>query len=260
MFEVLYQSNQILVIQTHAGEFDKWSDDIYGQFNMGMHVGDNSERVLINRANLLTALNELTHHQITQIHWLGQIHGDEVICADDVCIAPKNGDALLTDKKGVALSIMTADCVPIALFDDMGEQIACIHAGWQGLVKGIIKNTANQFHHKNIKAVIGACISQANYEIDKMLANNIVNGVIEKNLVNLTFDELYQTIIIDKDNDKCSIDIVKLTQLQLAHLNITVMNDKVPCSYATPNLYSYRQQTHAKKHATGRMALVVARY
>lgn len=259
MFEVLYQDNHTLVIQTHAGEFDKWGDDVYGQYNMGLHVGDDGKKVLINRANLLTALNKLAYHRINQIHWLNQIHSDVVICADDNKL--QNGDALISDKKGVALSIMTADCVPIALFNDDGEksQIACIHAGWQGLVKGIIKNTANQFDNKNIKAIIGACISQANYEIDKALANDIINGVIDKNLVDLTFDELYQAIIVDKENDKCLIDIVKLTRLQLAHLNIAVMNDEVPCSYDMPNLYSYRQQTHAKKRATGRMAMVIVK-
>lgn len=264
MFSILYQNHHTLIVQTHAGHFDKWGEDLYGQYNMGMHVGDEGERVLMNRANLLGQLNELTHHRIQEIHWLNQIHSDVVVCLDDD-LKLHNADALMTAKKGVALSIMTADCVPIALFNEAdGGQIACIHAGWQGLVKGIIKNTANQFHDKNIKAVIGACISQKNYEIDMALARNIVNGVIEKNLVDLTFDELYQAIIEEKvggyDHQKCLIDIVKLTRLQLAHLNIEVVNDDVPCSYDMPNLYSYRQQTHAQKRATGRMATLIARF
>ncbi|WP_066799810.1 polyphenol oxidase family protein [Moraxella oblonga] len=265
MFDVLYQNNHTLVIQTHAGRFDKWGDDVYGQFNMGLHVLDNAPHVLDNRATLLRELHQLTGGKIHQIHWLNQIHGNDVTTAK-AQITPANADALISDECGVGLSIMTADCVPIALFNDCdGGQIACIHAGWQGLTKGIIANTVKQFFDKNIKAVIGACISQASYEIDKTLANNIINSVIDKQLVDLTFDELYQTIIEDKisnqnDTQKCLIDIVKLTRLQLAHLNITVMNDNVPCSYDKPNLYSYRQQTHAKKHATGRMAMVVVKY
>lgn len=261
MFDVLYQDNHTLVVQTHAGEFDKWGDDVHGQFNMGLHVLDNATHVLNNRATLLRELHQLTGGQIHQIHWLNQIHGDDVVIAKPN-ITPANADALISDERGVGLSIMTADCVPIALFNDNEKQgqIACIHAGWQGLVKGIIKNTANQFTDKNIKAVIGACISQANYEIDKTLAHTIISSVIDKQLVNLTFDELYQTIIVDKENEKCLIDIVKLTRLQLTHLNIMVVNDDVPCSYDKANLYSYRQQTHAKKRATGRMALVIVRY
>lgn len=262
MFEILYQDAHTLVIQTHAGQFDKWGDDVYGQFNTGLHVLDDPKRVLTNRMNLLGRLYELTDGKAHQIAWLSQIHSDKVVVAD-IGMTPTEADALITDKAGVGLSIMTADCVPIALFNEAsGGQIACVHAGWQGLAKGIIKNTADQFHNKNIKAAIGACISQKNYEINTTLAHNIVNDVIEKNLVDLTFDELYRLIIEDKvggDGIKCLIDIVKLTHLQLEHLNISVVSDNVPCSYDAPNLYSYRQQTHAKKTATGRMAMVVVK-
>lgn len=258
MFDVLYQNDHVLIVQTHAGKFDKWGDDLYGSFNMGLHVGDDSEQVLTNRMALLGKLNKQTNGKISEIHWLNQIHSDIVVSATPT-ILPQDADALITDRVGVGLSIMTADCVPIALFDDDG-QVACIHAGWQGLTKGIIKNTYENFHDKtNIKAVIGACISRANYEINKTLAHDIISQVSDKNLVALTAHELYQMIIMDKDDDKCLMDIVKLTRLQLTHLNITVMNDVVPCSYDDPKCYSYRQQTHAKKRATGRMATVIVK-
>lgn len=266
MFQILYQDAHMLIIQTHANQFDKWGDDLYGDFNVAMHVGDDNERVLKNRALLLDKLNQLTNHKISSIHWLNQIHSDVVIDIDGYNLPLMDADALMTDKDGTGLSIMTADCVPIALFNDVknqntdNSQIACIHAGWQGLTKGIIKNTYDKFKDKNIKAIIGACISQANYEIDKSLANDIIKTVINKQLVALSADELYQQIIIDKENDKCLIDIVKLTKLQLNHLNIDVLSDDVPCSYGTPNLYSYRQQTHAKKQATGRMAMVIVKF
>lgn len=260
MFDILYQNDHVLIVQTHAGEFNKWGNDLYGSFNMGLHVGDDSEQVLASRMALLDRLNKLTNDKVAQIHWLNQIHSDIVVSAS-CAISPQDADAIITDKAGVGLSIMTADCVPIGLFNDdckdNESQIACIHAGWQGLTKGIIKNTYENFTNKNdIKAVIGACISHANYEINKTLAHDIISQVSDKKLVALTFDELYQQIIMDKDDDKCLIDIVKLTKLQLSHLDITAMNDTVPCSYANPKYYSYRQQTHAKKSATGRMAMI----
>ncbi|AWY20202.1 polyphenol oxidase family protein [Moraxella bovis] len=264
MFDILHQNNHVLIIQTHAGEFDKWGDDLYGSFNVGLHVGDDSEQVLANRMTLLDKLNKLTNDKINQIHWLNQIHSD-IVAHAGCAISPQDADAFITDKAGVGLSIMTADCVPIALFNDdcvdnENSQIACIHAGWQGLTKGIIKNTYQKFTNKtNIKAVIGACISHDNYEINKTLAHDIISQVSDKTLVALTVDELYQQIITDKDDDKCLVDIVKLTKLQLSYLNITVINDTVPCSYANLKYYSYRQQTHAKKSATGRMATVIVK-
>lgn len=265
MFHILYQDSHRLIIQTHAGDFDKWGDDLYGEFNVALHVLDNNEHVLSNRLALLENLNKLnTSQPIQEIHWLNQVHGDNVVPIDKHQMSPPNADALITDKCGVGLSIMTADCVPIALFNDgtitHQSQIACIHAGWQGLTKGIIKNTAEQFNNKAIKAVIGACISQANYEMDNVLANAIIQSVIDNSLVDLSFDELYQQVVMDKPDGKCLMDIVKLTKLQLAHLDIELINHDVPCSYDVPNLYSYRQQTHAKKSATGRMAMIIAQF
>lgn len=261
MLTILYQDSGTLVVQSHAGEFDKFAaDDLYGKFNMGLHVGDRAEQVLDNRANLLVTLNELTDNKVAAIHWLNQIHSDTVINTDDKPQAmPHAGDALTSGQKGQALAIMTADCVPIAVFG--GGQVACIHAGWQGLAKGIIKNTlANFAKDAPIQAVIGACISQANYEIDRLLAQNIVRQVVTADLVEPSQDELYQAVIQDTTPDKCLIDIVKLTKLQLAKLGVSVLTCDVPCSYATPNLYSYRAQTHAKKSTTGRMATVIVQF
>lgn len=66
MFDILHQNNHVLIIQTHAGEFDKWGDDLYGSFNVGLHVGDDSEQVLANRMTLLDKLNKLTNDKINQ--------------------------------------------------------------------------------------------------------------------------------------------------------------------------------------------------
>ena len=262
MFDILYQNDHILIIQTHAGQFDKWGDDLYGSFNMGRHVGDDGEQVLMKRMALMDELNHMTGGQIHEICWLNQIHSD-IVVHPAFAMSPQDADALISDEMGVGLSIMTADCVPIALFNHANHhdaQIACIHAGWQGLTQGIIENTHEKFYDKhNMKAVIGACIDHINYELDKTLAHDIITQVVDKKLVALRYDELYQNIITDKDDDKCLIDIVKLTKLQLSHLNITVINDTVPCSYANPKYYSYRQQIHAKKSATGRMATVIVK-
>ncbi len=262
--KILYQNDNVLVAQTQAGRFDKFAkDDSYGEFNMGLHVGDCPKRVLSNRAKLLSALNQLSNDQVQSIHWLNQVHSDIVFKVDDrqASTTPQTADALITRQSEQALAIMTADCVPIAVFG--GGFVACIHAGWQGLTKGIIQRTVDHFPaNVPLTAVIGACISQANYEIDKALAQRIVVQVQHHHLVDMTDSDLYQAIIQDKDQDKdkCLIDIVKLAKLQLEKSSVTVMTDDVPCSYAAANLYSYRAQTHAQKSATGRMATVIVQF
>ena len=52
---------------------------------------------------------------------------------------------MITKMNGVALSVVTADCVPIILYDIKNEIVACVHAGWKGAFSGIIKNTITEF-------------------------------------------------------------------------------------------------------------------
>jgi YfiH family protein len=81
-------------------------------------------------------------------------------------------DALITNTKNIAIGILTADCVPILIYDRNKKIISAIHAGWKGVYKGIIKNTINFFiknrsNPKNLIAVIGPCISNKHYEVKK---------------------------------------------------------------------------------------------
>lgn len=261
---ILHRTDTILVAQTTAGVFDKFgAADHYGQFNLGLHVGDDAHQVLQHRAQLLAQLKTLG--DINSIHWLNQTHSDLIASIDDkpASIAP-TADALMTAQTGRALAIMTADCIPVAIFgDNKDAPIACIHAGWQGLVNGIIaKTVANMRTRANITyhAVIGAHISQASYEISRELATRIIDLVCDAHLVALNKVALHDVIIKDsQDNDKCLIDLTKLVHLELAHLDIDVLNDEIACTYQDTRFYSYRAQTHANKAATGRMATVIVK-
>ena len=67
-------------------------------------------------------------------------------------------DAMITKMKGIALGVVTADCVPIILYDSRNEIIGCIHAGWKGAYLGIIKNTIKKIKQLGSKNKIIACI------------------------------------------------------------------------------------------------------
>ena len=75
-----------------------------------------------------------------------------------------NSDALITKLKDVALGVVTADCVPIILYDIKNQIIGCIHAGWKGALSGIIENTIKKFKKLNSKnkifASVGPCIGK----------------------------------------------------------------------------------------------------
>jgi len=79
-------------------------------------------------------------------------------------------DAMVTKTKGLALSVNTADCVPVLLYDPDTQMIAVIHAGWRGVTLGVLSNTIQMMQEQgatlqNVCAAIGPCIAQNNYEV-----------------------------------------------------------------------------------------------
>jgi len=88
-------------------------------------------------------------------------------------------DAMITKMKGVALGVLTADCVPVILYDIKNQIIGCVHAGWKGAYFDIIKNTINKIRKINsnnqIYACIGPCIGQKSYEVDLVFFKKFIN-------------------------------------------------------------------------------------
>ena len=90
-----------------------------------------------------------------------------------------NSDALITKVNGFALGVVTADCVPVLIYDRVNKIVGCIHAGWKGAFSGIIKNTILRIkkkHSKNhIFASVGPCIGKKSYEVDFKFFNKFIN-------------------------------------------------------------------------------------
>lgn len=245
----------------------------YGDLNLGLHVNDNALQVLDNRMSLLAAINEqLTdksaqneqHAAINRLHWVSQVHGKHIhdVDATTLNMAPLSADAMVSQQSGCGLAIMTADCVPIVLYQPTSGKIAAIHAGWQGLACGVIQETVNRFTDSDpIQAWIGVCISQENYEVntdvrDKLLAGCIANQTLPEAHI----DSFVSLFSISSYDDKIKLDLPKLAAMQLEAAGAIVVNDlPVYCSYADTHYYSYRRQTHMHQPATGRMALVIVR-
>ncbi len=102
------------------------------------------------------------------IQYMNQVHGTSVQVINDYVYEPiENTDALFTNSSKVSLAIMSADCLPIAIANSEGTEIALIHAGWRGLASGIIDKTLKMFDLDNskLKAWLAPCISQKEYEV-----------------------------------------------------------------------------------------------
>lgn len=200
----------------------------YGEFNLGLHVNDASLTVLMNRMRLLSAINDQLNAQqasaqplmVERVHWLNQVHGKHVYDVDHstdeahrnakLSMRPVDADAMISRQTGTALAIMTADCVPIVLYQPATEQIAAIHAGWQGLSCGVIKATIERFDSDApIIAWIGACISQANYEVGRPVLEKLVAGCTDNQLLDSAtlndFDALFScSALIENEISKDS--------------------------------------------------------
>lgn len=251
----------------------------YAALNLGLHVQDNAEQVLQNRMRLLSAINAQlasTHQPIKALHWVNQVHGKQVhdIDATMLTMQPVNADAMVSYQDNIGLAIMTADCVPIVIYQPTTGQIAAIHAGWQGLACGVIKATAESFDlSAPIMALIGACISQEHYQVNAEVAERLLTGCVDNWLLAPEAIDNFQSwfcksVDTDTDNNadannnagKLKLDLPKIAAAQLQSLNITVANElPADCSYNDSRYYSYRRQTHRKQPATGRMALIIAR-
>ena len=103
--------------------------------------------------------------------WNHQVHGAavrSVSCPET--IDRNNGfaaDALVTTNSGIALSVVTADCAPVVFWSASGNGVAIAHAGWRGLVEGVLENTVQHLRKAgvdNIGAQLGPCIHPCCYE------------------------------------------------------------------------------------------------
>src|SRR5262249_41366423 len=142
----------------------------WNSLNFGGNVGDERERVLANRQRAFRAVGRDPHSMFD----LWQVHSaDVVVATTPVLSSPPEfkGDSLLTDQPNITLFMRFADCTPILLHDPVKGVIGIVHAGWQGTVKKIVRETikamqtAYQSNPADILAAIGPAIGPDHYEI-----------------------------------------------------------------------------------------------
>lgn len=246
---------------------------MYGQFNLGLHVGDDSMQVHQNRAHLLQSLQQY-HPTLKTVHWLNQIHGNDVYqVTDKIGAAAISADAHITRLPNVALAIMTADCVPVMIATDAADDnklIAAIHAGWQGLSKDIIAKTVQKMVHqfdfaagdnataemqkvtRGWHAWIGASIAQSSYEVDRRVKDAVLSV--------LNVSDAVATQLFQPNADKVGhyfADLPAIAELQLKACGIHQVYKSGLDSHSDARFYSYRRQTQHQLPATGRMATLI---
>lgn len=131
----------------------------YASFNLARHVSDRHENVASNRRRMKQMLG-LPGNPL----WLQQVHGKHVVRADRIK-APVRADASFTRKAGVVCAVLTADCLPVLFSTCDGSQIAVAHAGWRGLLSGVIEATLKALDDMDLLVWLGPAIGPQCFEV-----------------------------------------------------------------------------------------------
>lgn len=225
------------------------SEGEFASLNASRSVGDDTANVV---DNLHRAVMALKGGPI-EVALAKQVHGTHVHVVDqsfDLNDRPE-ADALVTARSGIALGILTADCVPILLADPKAGIIGAAHAGWKGAVGGILANTVAAMENlgasrADIIAAVGPAISAENYEIGDEMAQEI----------RAQFPDAAD-FIVTKGWPKPHFDVPGLVLAQAKALGLGTIESVGSCTYANPDLYfSHRHATHNNSRAGRQIALI----
>ena len=144
-----------------------FSNGIYQSLNCGRGSKDRKKNISKNLSFVSDKMG-VSKNKLVLMH---QTHSNKVLeIKENNYKSNIKADAMVTKMRGIVLGVLTADCVPIILYDVNNKIIGCVHAGWRGAYSNIIENTIKKIKKMNsnnlIYASVGPCIGQKNYEVD----------------------------------------------------------------------------------------------
>jgi len=212
------------------------SDSPFDSLNLAGHVGDKREAVEKNRKALRGLLN-LSNPPI----WLEQVHGTEILSigTHEKGVGLPPADGAYTNKIGMVLAVMTADCMPILICSQDGEEIAAVHAGWRGLASGIVECALKKFSSSNLIVYLGPTIDVCHYEVGQEVKDNF---------------PLSSAFIASERRGHWMFDMYDEAKNQFQALGVHNVTSSKHCTYCDNTLFSYRRE-----HQTGRFASLIWR-
>ena len=208
----------------------------YASLNLGLRAGDNPEAVHANRRELRAWLP-------ADPAWLRQVHGARVVSADAAGDNPE-ADASVTRTPGTVCAVMIADCLPVLLCDRAGSVVGAAHAGWRGLLAGVIENTVRAMDAApdELIAYLGPAIGPDAFEVGPDVRDGFV-----------AHDPAAGAAFTPHREGKWLADLFALARQRLAGCGVRHVAGGGVCTYRDPaRFFSYRRDK-----STGRMAALV---
>lgn len=226
------------VTTLRTGGFSRGS---YSSFNLADHVGDDHNTVIKNRQQLYEDL-KLSHEPL----WLKQVHGIEVINWNETLVKQTEyeADASFTQLRHHACVALTADCLPVVICDQKGTIVAAVHAGWKGILSGVIEATVKKMGvpGESLIAWMGPAIGPEAFEVDEDVRDKFIQ-------VEQQAEEAFKP----GKPGKWFGDIFLLGKQQLNRVGVNSVFGGYHCTYKqTDQFFSVRREKE-----TGRMATLI---
>ena len=198
----------------------------FENFNLAFHENDSKDNVLENRKILTTQYN-LPSEPI----WINQTHSS--ICVNAASIKTTiEADASYCSKVGVVCGIMTADCLPVFVSRKDGTMVGIAHAGWRGLVSGVIENLVSSFNSDGEDLVVhlGPAISKNSFEVGE----EVKSLYLSKNV------DFQRSFLIK--NNKNYLDLYDAAKVILEGFQINSISGGNRCTFKeSSDFFSYRR-------------------
>lgn len=216
--------------------------------NVGYGSSDDRDSIAENRLRAIAAV--LPGAELATVH---QVHSADVVYVEEPWPQGERprADAMVTDRPGLLLGILTADCAPVLFADVEAKVIGAAHAGWRGALAGVTDATIAAMERlgatrERIRAAVGPCIAQPSYEVDEGFRSRFLQADVS----NARF-------FIEGANGKPHFDLPAYVaeRVRAAGVEVEIIGLD---TYTEPDrFYSYRRATHLGEADYGRQVSLI---
>lgn len=219
----------------------------FASFNLGDHVGDDLAAVQQNRQTLQATVGH-------PIRWLQQTHSTRAVeYRRETAYSAADADAAYTSETQQICAVLTADCLPVLIWDEAGSQVAAVHAGWRGLAQGILTQTLMRLSPTGrYFAYLGPAISAQCFEVGEDVVQAFTLAEKQRNYA-VSLESAFVVKHSPEGEAKFMADLYAIARSELLGAGVAEVLGGERCTYReSDTFFSYRRDGQC-----GRMASLI---